>query len=351
MKLSTSLNTPAYSSRTSVDEAAAFVVEAERLGVDTVWTAEAWGTDAFTPLAHVAALTERIKLATGIVQISARAPVMTAMTAMTLDVLSGGRMVLGLGVSGPQVVEGLHGQRYDRPLERLREYVEVLRLAFAGERLEYSGNQTVLPLSGGEGKALRLALKPNPRLPIHLATLGPRAMELCGEIADGWVATCFVPERSGVYIDALARGAERAGRSLTEIAIDAGGPLAFSDDVGRLVQSRKKALAFQLSAMGSPKTNFYNMAYSRMGYEDVAQEVRKLWLDGKRDDAVAAVPDELAASTSLFGTREMVRDRMRAYRDAGVTTLRIDPMGREPSERLAVLEQAIDVAREVTAAI
>lgn len=349
METSITLNPAGFGARLPLDEAAAFAVEAERLGIDTVWAQEAWGTDAFTPLAHLAALTNRAKLGTGIAQVTARAPAMLAMSAMTLDDLSGGRMVLGLGVSGPQVVEGLHGQRYARPIERLRETVEILRLAFAGEHLVSEGHQVRLPLPGGEGKALRLAHDPHPDLPVHLATLGPKAMELCGEVADGWISTCFVPERAAAATDALARGARRAGRDPSAVAIDAGGPIAFTDDVEPLLAERKRALAFQLSAMGSPTTNFYADAYRRMGYADEADAVRDLWLAGRKDEAAAAVPDVLATATTMFGTPDMVRDRMRAYRDAGVTSLRLEPVASDPADRLETIAQAVDLAQEVSA--
>ena len=335
-------------------ETAQHVVDAERLGVDTVWSAEAWGTDGVVPLAYLAALTSRIRLATGILQITARAAPMTAMTAMTLDHVSNGRFVLGLGASGPQVVEGLHGQRYDRPLERLKETVEVIRLALAGEKIEYHGNQIELPLPGGQGKALRIGQPPRPDLPIHLATLGPKALQFAGAAANGWVGTCFVPETSSYYFEQLRAGAAAAGRSLAmfddgTFEIDAGGPVAITDDLERPLLGRKKALAFQLSAMGSPTMNFYNDAYSRIGYAEPAARVRDLYLAGKRDEAVAAVPDELALRTSFIGTEAMVRDRVRAYRDAGVTALRLQPMGRTPGEKLDTLGHMLDLVRDVDA--
>ncbi len=333
-------------------DTAQHVVDAERLGVDTVWSAEAWGTDGIVPLAYLAALTSRIRLATGILQITARAAPMTAMTAMTLDHVSHGRFVLGLGASGPQVVEGLHGQRYDRPLERLRETVDVVRLAFSGERIEYHGNQIELPLPGGQGKALRIGQPARPSIPIHLATLGPKALHFAGAAADGWVGTCFVPETSAYYLDHLRAGAAGAGRPTSifddgTFEIDAGGPVAFTDDVERPLLGRKKALAFQLSAMGSPTMNFYNDAYSRIGYADAAQRVRELYLSGDRDAAVAAVPDELALRTAFIGTDDMVRDRIRAYRDAGVTALRLQPMGRTPAEKLDTLGRMLDLVADV----
>ena len=333
-----------------VDAAIERVVDAERMGVDTVWSAEAWGTDAFVPLAYVAARTERIRLATGIAQVTARAPVMTAMTAMTLDRLSKGRLLLGLGVSGPQVVEGLHGQRYDRPLERLRETVDVIRLALRGEKIEYHGRQIELPLPGGQGKVLRLSQSPRPDIPIHLATLGPRGLEYTGATADGWVGTCFVPEDGQYFLDHLGAGAARAGRSLADIEISVGVPVVFTTDVERPLGVRKKALAFQISAMGSPTTNFYFDAYARVGYHEDCDRVRSLYLSGRRDEAYAAVPDELALRTSMFGTDEMIRERIRAFRAAGVTDLRIEPIGRTPTAKLDTLGRVLDLVRDVTTA-
>jgi len=332
-------------------ETAQHVVDAERLGVDTVWSAEAWGTDGIVPLAFLAARTSNIRLATGVLQITARAAPMTAMTAMTLDRVSGGRFVLGLGASGPQVVEGLHGHPYARPLERLRETVDVIRLAIAGEKIEYHGKQIELPLPGGQGKALRIGQPARPNIPIHIAALGPKAVQFAGAAADGWVGTCFVPERAAYYLEQLRAGAEAAGRSLDGFEIDAGGPVAFTDDVERPLQGRKKALAFQIGAMGSPTKNFYHDAYVRVGYAEPAALVRALWLAGKHDEALEAVPDEMALRTSFIGTDEMVRDRVRAYRQAGVTAIRLQPMGHTPTEKLDTLAHILDVIREVEAGV
>jgi F420-dependent oxidoreductase-like protein len=324
-----------------------YVLEAERLGVDVAWSAEAWGQDAVTPLAYLAARTSRIRLGTGIMQISARAPAMTAMTALTLATLSRDRFILGLGASGPQVVEGLHGVSFARPLERLRETIEIVRMAFRGERLEFRGKHLELPRPGGEGKALRLAQPPNPNIPIYLATLAPRSLELTGELADGWLGTSFVPERAETVFARIRAGAERAGRTLADLDLQVGGTVAFGDDPEPLVAPLRPALAFTLGAMGSRRHNFYNDAFKRAGFEEAATRVQELWLAGRRDAAASAVPDELVLAANLLGTEAMVRDRIRAYRDAGVGTLRLAPAGRTLEERLDTLGRAVDLVRQV----
>jgi F420-dependent oxidoreductase-like protein len=211
--------------------ASAYVVEAERLGVDCVWSAEAWGHDAVTPLAFMAARTSRIRLGSGIMQAGTRTPALVAMTAMSLAAMSGNRFILGLGVSGPQVIEGWHGIRFERPLLRLRETIDIVRRAIRGERLEYHGALYELPLPGGEGKALRSAARPLAAVPIYLATLSPKSLELTGEVADGWLGTSFMPEHADVFFDHIAAGAVRAGRSLAELDLHAGGTVAFGDDL------------------------------------------------------------------------------------------------------------------------
>jgi F420-dependent oxidoreductase-like protein len=327
------------------EQASAYVVEAERMGVDYLWSAEAWGHDAVTPLAFMAARTSRIRLGTGIMQAGTRTPALVAMTAMSLAAMSGGRFLLGFGVSGPQVIEGWHGIRFEHPIQRLREMVEIVRRATRGERLEYKGSIYELPLPGGEGKALRSAAKPQPNIPIYLATLSPKSLEMTGEIADGWLGTSFMPEHARVFFEHLERGAQRAGRSLAELDLQAGGVVAFSDDVDRLILPRKPGLAFSLGAMGSRQHNFYNDAYKRAGYTDVALEVQRLWLDGRRDEATARVPDELVLKTNLLGTDAMVRRRLELYRDAGVTTLRVEPAGETLEARLATLGHLLDLVR------
>ena len=346
MKVSIGIGGAASGQRRDFDKQVEFVVEAEKLGVDTVWTAEAWGQDAITPLAYLAAKTERIKLGTGILQISARTPSMTAMTALTLATISNDRFILGLGASGPQVVEGLQGRPFKAPLTRMRETIDIIRLAFAGEKLAYDGVYHQLPLPGGEGKALRLAQPGNDNVPIYLATLGPKTLEYTGAAADGWLGTSFTPEHADAHLEYIERGAEAAGRSLTDIDIQVGGTVAFGEDMDALVEPLKPGVAFTLGAMGSPKTNFYNEAFRRGGWEDVAKEVQQLWVDGKREEAVARVPAEMVQQTNLLGDEATVRARVQAYKDAGVTTLRVQPMGEGLAARLETLGRVIDMARD-----
>ncbi len=347
MKVSITVGGPASGGKRDFDRKVEYVQEAERLGVDTVWTAEAWGQDAVTPLAYLAARTERIRLGTGIMQISARVPAMTAMTALTLAALSNDRFILGLGASGPQVVEGLHGRPFKAPLTRLRETVDIVRLAFAGEKLQYHGRFHDLPLPGGEGKALRLAQPGNDRIPIYLATLGPHSLEYTGAAADGWLGTSFTPEHADAHLAHIRRGAESAGRRLEDVDIQVGGTVAFGDDLDALVAPLRQGMAFTLGAMGSPTTNFYNEAYRRGGWDEVAAEVQRLWVSGRRDEAAARVPAEMVLQANLLGDEAAVRERIRAYRDAGVTTLRVEPAGHDLKERLVTLGRVMDLVRDV----
>lgn len=332
------------------NQAVEYAMEAERMGVDFVWTAEAWGMDAVAPLAYIGAKTTRIRLGTGIMQVSARVPVNTAMTALTMASITEDRFVLGLGASGPQVVEGLHGRPFAAPLARMRETVEIVRLAFAGEKIQYDGAHHTLPLPGGEGKPIRLALPPNPSIPIYLATLAPKSLEYTGAAADGWIGTSFIPEQAEAHLAYIRAGAERAGRSLADIDIQAGGLLAIGENVDELIDMRKPGLAFQLGAMGSAQTNFYNDAFQRAGFVDACEEVRRLWKAGQREAAVRTVPDELVLMSGLVGTPDMVAERMRLYRAAGVNTLRLDPQAASVHDRIAMLEQAMDLVRGVNAA-
>jgi len=328
------------------DRAAEFVQEAERLGVDYAWSAETWGFDAATPIAYLAAKTERIRLGTGIMQLGSRSPAMLAMTAMTLNSLSKGRFTLGLGASGPQVVEGWHGVRFAHTLPRIRDAVNIIRMVCRGERVAYKGEYYELPLPGGEGKALRSSAPPM-EIPIYLATLSPKSLELTGELADGWIGTSFMPEHADVFFDHIRRGAEKGGRSLADLDLQAaGGAVAFGDDVEKLIEPRRPGLAFTLGAMGSRQHNFYNAAYRRAGYADEAVAVQKLWLDGKRDEAAALVPEEMVLQSNLIGTEAMVRERVRKHRAAGVTTLRVQPEGKSLAERIETLGRIVQIVRE-----
>jgi alkanesulfonate monooxygenase SsuD/methylene tetrahydromethanopterin reductase-like flavin-dependent oxidoreductase (luciferase family) len=245
------------------------------------------------------------------------------------------------------VIEGWHGIRFDRPVQRMRETVEIVRRAVRGERLEYTGSVYTLPLPGGEGKALRSAAKGQPGIPIYLATLSPKSLELTGEIADGWLGTSFMPDHARVFFDHIAAGAARAGRTLGALDLQAGGVVAFGDDLERLIAPRKPGLAFSLGAMGSRRHNFYNDAYKRAGYADAAIEVQRLWLDGKREEAAARVPDELVLKSNLLGTERMVRERLATYRDAGVTTLRVEPAADDLETRVSTLGRLMDLVREI----
>jgi len=346
MKVSIGVGGAASGSRRDFADQVSYVVEAEKLGVDTVWTAEAWGQDAISPLAFLAAKTERIRLGTGIMQISARTPSMTAMTALTMAAISNDRFILGLGASGPQVVEGLQGQPFKAPLTRMRETVDIIKLAFAGEKLAYEGKYHRLPLPGGEGKALRLAQPGNAGIPIYLATLGPRALEYTGAAADGWLGPSFTPEHAEAHLQHIRAGAQAAGRTLADIDIQVGGTVAFGDDLNALIAPLKMGMAFTLGAMGSAKTNFYNDAYKRGGWSEAAVEVQRLWVGGNREAAAARVPDEMIVAANLLGDESMVKARVRAYRDAGVGTLRVQPVGDGLAGRLETLGRVMDMVHQ-----
>jgi F420-dependent oxidoreductase-like protein len=339
----------AYYNGEDWDQMVDYAVAADGMGVDHVWSAEAWGMDAVVPLAYIAARTKRILLGTGIIQISARVPAMIAMTAQSLATVSNNRFVLGLGVSGPQVVEGLHGAAFAHPLGRLRECVEIIRLGLSSERVEYSGKHYVLPRPGGEGKPIRLSQPPRPDLPIYLATLGPKSLQMTGELADGWIGTSFMPEQADVFFDHMKKGLAKSGRQMSDIDIQVGGSFEISDDVERLVAARKPAMAFTLGGMGSADTNFYNDAFRRAGYTDAAIEVQSLWVQGKKEEAIRAVPEEMVLKTNLIGTEEMVRERLRAYRDAGVNTLRLSTSGKDWKARTQSLEEAVDLVKREAA--
>ncbi len=354
MKVAIGLGAPEVADINDIqlDNQITYVVEAERLGVDSAWSAEAWGYDAITPLAYLAAKTSRIRLGTGIMQIGSRTPAMIAMTALTMATLSQDRFLLGLGVSGPQVMEGWHGVRFARPLQRTREVIDIVRMVFRGERLSYNGEIYQLPLPGGEGKALLPDAQPRPNLPIYLATLGPKNLELTGELANGWIGTSFIPEHAQIFFDSIEAGAQKVGRSRADLDLQVhAGTVAFSDDLEHLLVSLKGPLAFSLGAMGSRKHNFYNEVFQRSGYAELALRVQDLWLQGQRKAATALIPDDLVLKTNLIGTKEMVRERLRIYQRTGVTTLSTVPTGQTLDERLRTLGQLIDLVNEVNAEV
>jgi F420-dependent oxidoreductase-like protein len=330
---------------TSADQLA-IVQEAERLGYDSVWSAEAYGSDAATVLAWIAAQTTRIRIGSAIFQMPARSPAMTAMTAATLDQLSGGRFLLGLGPSGPQVAEGWHGQRFARQLQRTREYVAVVRKALARERLEFRGETLELPLPDGPGKALKLTIGPvQERIPIYLAAIGPRATALVGEIADGWLPILLSPEHLPELRRSLDEGAERAGRTLDDGFDVAPVVNVFvSDDVERARDAMRPFVALYVGGMGSREKNFYNQLVARYGFEDAAREVQDLYLEGRREDAAAALPAELLDAVTLCGPADRVRARLRTYREAGVGTLGVSPMAFTREERLEQLRLVAELA-------
>ncbi|MYW96822.1 LLM class flavin-dependent oxidoreductase [Amycolatopsis rubida] len=326
-----------------------FVLEAEKLGLGECWVAEAWGSDGPSVLGYLAARTDRIRLGSGIMQLGVRTPVALAQAALTLAEMSGGRFALGLGPSGPQVIEGLHGVPFARPLTRMRETVQIIRSAFAGEKISFTGRAFQIPLPG-ESRPMRLSTTPNEDIPIYLATLSPRMLELTGELADGWLGTSFVPEGADAYFRYLDAGLAKAGRSRGDLVVCQGAEVAFAsdeDELRTMVAGRKKELAFSLGGMGSASTNFYHDAYSRQGWADVAAEVRERWQSGDRDGAAELVTDEMVLATTLIGTEDMVRARLKVWRAAGVDTVRLYPAGDTLENRLATLGRALELVTEV----
>ncbi len=325
-----------------------WVQHAERLGVELAFSAEAWWSDAVSPLAYLSDKTSRIKLATGIMQVTARTPAMTAMSALTLHDLSNGRFVLGLGASGPQVVEGLHGVKYNPALTRLRETVEICRMIFAGEKVRYDGEVFQLPLPNSEGKSIGIAHGPA-EVPIYLATIGPRSLEYTGAAANGWLGTSFSPDYPDAHFDYLRRGAAKAGRSLGDLDLCVSTRIEIGDDVDGMIDKRKAAVAFNMGGMGSAKTNFYNDAFKRAGFTDDALAIQSLWLAGKREAAARRVPDAMVTSFQVLGTPAMVRERLRQYDAAGVTTLKLGLDGAGPlgPARFELLEQIVEMVAAI----
>jgi F420-dependent oxidoreductase-like protein len=329
----------------TADQQLSIVQEAERLGYDSVWAAEAYGSDTATVLAWLAAGTRTIGLGSAIFQIPGRSAAMTAMTAATIDNLSNGRMRCGVGASGPQVAEGWHGQRYGRMLQRTREYVAVMRMALARERVEFKGETLELPLPDGPGKALKLTIAPvQERIPIYLAAIGPKNTALAGEIADGWIPTLFAPEHVAEFRTYLQEGADRAGKTLDDFDIAPTVNVLVTDDLASGRDAMRPYLALYIGGMGSRRQNFYNRLAVRYGFADAAKTVQDLYLDGKREEAGAALPDELIDLVTLCGPKDHVRERLAVYRDAGVGTLMITPMAWTAEERLSQLRLIAELA-------
>ena len=318
--------------------------EADRLGYAVAWAAEAYGSDAATVLAWVAAQTEQIDIGSAIFQIPGRTPAMTAMTAATLDTLSGGRFRLGLGVSGPQVSEGWHGVKFDRPLARTREFVAIVRLALSRKKVAFDGEFFTLPLPDGPGKALTLTVHPvRDDLPVYLAAIGPKNLELAGEIADGWLAIFFAPEHAADHLAAISTGRAKVGKTLEGFDVVPTVPVLFGDDVEACADAVRGYAALYLGGMGSRDKNFYNQLAVRMGYDAEAAEVQRLYLDREYRAAGEAVPFDFIDRTSLIGPPERVQQRLHAYAESGVTTLTVATYAGSLEERLQTLRTMADL--------
>lgn len=343
-------------------ESLRFVIEAERIGADSVWVPEAWMYDALTPLGYLAAVTERMTLAAGVVQLGSRSPALLAMSALALQELSGGRFVLGVGTSGPQVMEGWHGVPFDRPVTRTSETIDIVRSIAAGERLRYEGRVYTLPLPHDEGDgggpgderrgrpALRSPVA-GTRIPIYVASIGPVNLRMTGAKADGWIGTAFLPESADVFLGPLAEGAAEAGRSLDDVELTVAVGLEFVDDGDAEAAARRHAAgyAFTIGAMGSASTNFYNQAFARQGFGEAVGEVQRLWRDGHRQAAADRVPIEIGLGTNLIGDDAAVAARLRLYRDCGISTLRVSVPGSDTTARLDGLARLMDLVASVNA--
>lgn len=322
-------------------------IEADAMDVDSLWTAEAWGYDAFTPLAMLAGRTQQARLISGIAQLGARTPAMLAMSAMSMQELSGGRFVLGLGVSGPQVVEGWHGVPFAKPVQRTRETIDIVRMICRGDRAAYDGKIYQLPLPGGEGRSIR-SMAPTPvHVPIWLAALGPANLRLTGELADGWIGNSFMPGTAGdVLVAPIAEGAAAAGRSIEDVerAVAVSLEIGTDAEVDALARKHAGGYAFTFGAMGSSKTNFYSAAFERQGFGEQIARVHKLWQAGDKKAAEAAVPPEIGLGTNLVGTEQMITDQLAAYAAAGVGLLRVSLTGDTTDDKLQALSRLLELA-------
>jgi F420-dependent oxidoreductase-like protein len=320
----------------------------ERAGLDIVFVPEAYSYDAVSQLGYIAAKTERLQIASGIFQLYSRTPTLTAMTAAGLDFVSGGRFTLGLGASGPQVIEGWHGVPYDAPIGRSREIIEICRMVWRRERLVYDGRYYQLPLAGGTGLGKPLKLINHPvreRIPIALAAIGPKNVALAAELAEAWEPIFYLPEKSAeVWGDAVAEGEAKRDPSLGPLDVIAGAPLAIGEDVTHLRDHSRPELALYIGGMGARSRNFYNDLAGRFGYEAEAKAIQDAYLEGRKQEAEALVPAGLVERTSLIGPESYVRERLAAYRDAGVTTLNVTPLAPTHEARVALIERVRTLA-------
>ena len=326
-------------------EVVAEVADLEKAGLDIVFVPEAYSFDAISALGYLAAATERVELASGVLQLYTRTPTLTAMTAAGLDYVSDGRYILGLGASGPQVIEGFHGVPYDSPIGRTREVVEICRQVWRRERLAYQGKHYTIPLPEGQGtglgKSLKLINHPvRERIPVLLAALGPKNVELAAEIAEGWQPIFYMPEKAkDVWGDALAAGYAKRDATLPPMDIYAGPALAIGDNVEGMREFIKPHIALYIGGMGAKGKNFYHNVATKYGYGAEADRIQELYLAGDKDGAAKVVPDELVRDISLIGSREFVKERVAAFREAGVTVLNVVPMGATTADRVKLIEE------------
>ncbi|MET8991368.1 LLM class F420-dependent oxidoreductase [Nonomuraea wenchangensis] len=331
-------------------ETVAELADYEKAGLDIVFVAEAYSFDAVSQMGYIAAKTERLQIASGILPIYSRTPTLLAMTAAGLDFVSDGRFTLGIGASGPQVIEGFHGVPYTAPLARTREVIEICRQVWRRERVEHQGRHYQVPLPPGQGTGLGKALKiinhpVRPRIPIVVAAIGPKNVELAAELAEGWEPIFYVPEKAGeVWGEALAAGKAKRDPELGELDVIAQASLAIGDDVSGLLEFGRPMAALYIGGMGAKGKNFYNDLARRYGYEKEAEEIQDLYLAGKKEEAAAKVPTELLEKQSLIGSEGFVRDRVQALRESGVTTLNVAPLGRTHEERVRLIEQIKEIA-------
>ena len=328
--------------------AAEFAVAAEQIGVDSLWVPEVWGYDALTGLAYLAAKTSSIRLGTFVVQLGSRSPAMLATSALSLQELSSGRFILGVGTSGPRVMEGWHGVRFRKPVQTTRETIEIIRTVSRGERLQHDGEIYPLPLPDSRGAALRPLVRPH-HVPVYVAAMGPQNLRLTGEAADGWLGNAFIPEAAEVFFGPLRDGAQRAGRSLDDLDLVAPVAVEFHDDQASADAAARRhadGYAFTIGAMGAGGQggqNFYNDAFTRLGYGSEVAEVAQLWQAGKHDEARSAVPLDLGRLTNLLGTADAIAERVSRYRAAGITTL-LAKLDGDLEQQLAILERLVTLA-------